>query len=65
MSKTKFFGGYLLILNRAVLRKTAACGRFILAFWLTSGYFNVLSNNVNKKTAKKALFLATEHKESY
>ena len=24
--------------------------------WLTYGYFNVFSNNVNKKTNKKALF---------
>jgi len=33
--------------------------RFMFAFWLTCGYFNVFSNNVNKKMTKKALFLAT------
>jgi len=35
-----------------------ACWRFMLACWLTYGYFNAFSNNVNKKTNKKALFLA-------
>ena len=29
-----------------------------LACWLTYWYFNILSNIVNKKTAKNALFLA-------
>jgi hypothetical protein len=42
---------------RAVLRKTAACGRFMLACGLTYVYFNVFTNIVNKKTNKKALFL--------
>ncbi len=32
----------------------------MLACWLIYGYFNVFTNNVNKKTTKKALFLATE-----
>jgi hypothetical protein len=32
----------------------------MLAFWQTYGYFNVFSNNVNKKMNKKALFLATD-----
>jgi hypothetical protein len=37
----------------------------VLAYWplrdrLTYVYFNVFSNNVNKKMAKKALFLATD-----
>jgi len=40
--------------------KSIAYWRFMLAFWQTYGYFNVFSNNVNKKTNKKALFLATE-----
>ncbi len=35
----------------------------MFAFWLTYGYFNVFSNNVNKKMNKKALFLATENAE--
>ena len=41
---------------RAVLRKTTACWRFMFACWQTYGYFNVITNNVNKKMAKKALF---------
>jgi len=43
---------------RAVLRYIFACWRFMLACWLTCLYFNILSNNVNKKTAKKQIFLA-------
>ena len=35
----------------------------MFACWLTYVYFNVLSNNVNKKTNKKALFLATDNAE--
>jgi len=35
------------------------------AFWLTYMYFNVFSNNVNKKMTKKALFLATENAEIF
>ena len=35
----------------------------MLAYWQTYGYFNVFSNIVNKKTNKKALFLATENAE--
>jgi len=35
----------------------------MLACWQTYGYFNVVSNNVNKKMTKKALFLATENAE--
>jgi hypothetical protein len=38
------------------------CGAFwrvSLAFWLTGGYFNILSYNCQRKTNKKALFLAT------
>jgi len=31
----------------------------MFACWLTYGYFNVFTNNVNKKMNKKALFLAT------
>ena len=31
--------------------------RFMLACWLTYWYFNIVSNIVNKKTNKKALFL--------
>jgi len=30
----------------------------MFACWQTCGYFNIFSNDVNKKTAKKALFLA-------
>ena len=30
----------------------------MLAFWLTYVYFNIDSNNVNKKMTKKALFWA-------
>ena len=37
----------------------------MLACWLTYVYFNVTSNNVNKKMAKKALFLATEKAEIF
>jgi len=37
--------------------------RFMFAFWQTCGYFNIFSNNVNKKMTKKALFLATENAE--
>jgi len=37
-----------------------ACWRFMFAFWQTCWHFNIFSNNVNKKTSKKALFLATE-----
>jgi hypothetical protein len=33
-----------------------ACWRFTLACWLTYKYFNIVSNIVNKKTAKKQLF---------
>jgi len=33
-------------------------GQTQLACWLTYRYFNALSNIVNKKTAKKQLFLA-------
>jgi len=29
----------------------------MFAYWLTYWYFNIISNLVNKKTAKKALFL--------
>jgi len=36
----------------------------MLAFWLTYGYFNIFTNNVNKKTTKKALFLATPDRKS-
>jgi hypothetical protein len=43
--------------------KGASYWRFMFAFWLTYGYFNVFSNNVNKKMNKKALFLATENAE--
>jgi len=32
--------------------------RFMLACWQTCGYFSILTNNVNKKMNKKALFLA-------
>jgi len=31
----------------------------MFAFWLTYVYFNIFSNNVNKKTAKNALFLGS------
>jgi len=51
-----FFGVYLLIRKRAVLRKTIACWRFMLACRRTYVYFNVFANIVNKKTNKKALF---------
>jgi hypothetical protein len=34
----------------------SAYGRFMFAFWQTGGYFNIFSNKVNKKTAKKAIF---------
>jgi len=37
----------------------------MFAFWQTCGYFNIFSNNVNKKMAKKALFLATENTEIF
>jgi len=40
--------------------QSIAYWRFMLACWQTCGYFNVFSNNVNKKMNKKALFLATE-----
>ena len=59
------FGVYLLIRKRAVLRYIFACWRFMLACWLTYVYFNVFSNNVNKKMTKKALFLATENIEIF
>ena len=36
----------------------------MFAYWLTYGNFNVFTNNVNKKTNKKALFLATENAEN-
>ena len=32
----------------------------MFAYWQIYVYFNVLSNNVNKKMAKKELFLTTE-----
>jgi len=32
----------------------------MFACWLTCGYFNVFSNDVNKKMNKKALFLTAE-----
>jgi len=35
----------------------------MFACWQTYGYFNILSNIVNKKMTKKALFLATEGTE--
>ena len=35
----------------------------MFACWLTYVYFNIASNNVNKKKEKKALFLATENAE--
>jgi len=38
-----------------------ACWRFMLACWLTYGYFNVDTNNVNKKMAKKGFFLTACH----
>jgi hypothetical protein len=44
---------------RAVLRKTAACWRFMFAIWQTYRYFNIVSNNVNKKMNKKGAFFAT------
>ena len=37
----------------------------MFACWQTYVYFNVLSNSVNKKTNKKALFLATENAEIF
>ena len=37
----------------------------MFACWRTYGYFNVFSNNVNKKMTKKALFLATENAEIF
>ena len=43
---------------RAVLRYIFACWRFMFACWQTYVYFNIDSNNVNKKMTKKALFLA-------
>ena len=45
--------------------KGASYWRFMLAFWLTYVYFNVFSNNVNKKMNKKALFLAAENAEIF
>jgi len=35
-----------------------AYGRFMFACWQTYGYFNIVSNIVNKKTVKKHFFLA-------
>ena len=56
-SSTGLFGVYLLIRRSAVLRYiSVACWRFMLACWLTYGYFNMVSNIVNKKMAKKAHF---------
>jgi len=52
------FGVYLLIRKRAVLRKTIACRRFMLVCWQTCRHFNILSNIVNKKMTKKALFFS-------
>ena len=52
-SSTGLFGAYLLIRKRAVLRYIIACWRFVFAFCQTYWYFNIVSNNVNKKTAKK------------
>ena len=43
--------------------KSIAYWRIVLACWPTIVYFNVFTNNVNKKTNKKALFLATESTE--
>ncbi len=37
----------------------------MFAFWLTYVYFNVFTNNVNKKMTKKALFLAPENAEFF
>ena len=37
----------------------------MLACWQTYEYFNIVSNIVNKKTGKKALFLATEKADYY
>jgi hypothetical protein len=48
---------YLLIRKRAVLRKNIACGRFMLAFWLTSGYYNIFSNKSQKKNEKKRVLV--------
>ena len=36
----------------------------MFAYWLTYVYFNVFTNNVNKKMNKKALFLATPDRKS-
>jgi hypothetical protein len=36
--------------------KGASYWRFMFACWLTIVYFNVFTNNVNKKMTKKALF---------
>jgi hypothetical protein len=52
------FGVYLLIRKRAVHRYIFAYWRFMFAFWQTYGYFNIDSNKVNEKMAKKALFLS-------
>jgi len=38
-----------------------AYGRFMFACWLTLVYFNIFTNNVNKKMTKKALFFAHHH----
>ena len=37
----------------------------MFACWLTYDYFNIVSNIVNKKMTKKALFLATENAEFF
>jgi hypothetical protein len=58
MFQKRFFGVYLLIRKRAVLRKTVACWRFMLACWLTYWYFNRDSNISQQKNGKKTLFLA-------
>ena len=36
----------------------------MFACWQTYVYFNIASNNVNKKMNKKALFLGTENAEN-
>jgi len=51
------FGVYLLIRKRAVLRYIFALRRFMLACWLTCGYFNIFQTIVNKKMTKNELFL--------
>ena len=46
------FGVYLLIRKCAVLRKTAACWRFVLACWLTGGIIPNLASKINENRPK-------------